>query len=383
VKGLAYVGLAAVAAVAAFLAGPLVRRQAEPPVPRGASLEQRFPVHTEAWKRAASEDLRWREKRGHAYSLKDRDESRPDDPRWKRLFAGRPKLRPLPGGCLYCHGGIPPQGFVGLATRSYFEARQFVSQPIGCLDCHDGQSVALRVTRPDFERPARSHQEMRVLVCAQCHTEYYFAPGTRQVTLPWSKGLKVEEIEAYYDAINFRDFEHAETGAALLEVRHPQFELYSQGVHARSGVACADCHMPWLRQGAVKISDHHVRRPLDDPRRSCLACHAFSAEEMKARAKAIQDRTTALLDRALAAIVELLDEARAGGGSEAARRLQRRAQFRADFVNADGSKGFHAPQEAARLLAEAIDYARQGQVAARRAARFGRRGAGHGAVPAQ
>ncbi|MCY5102924.1 ammonia-forming cytochrome c nitrite reductase subunit c552, partial [Salmonella enterica subsp. enterica serovar 1,4,[5],12:i:-] len=45
--------------------------------------------------------------------------------------------------------------------------------------------------------------------------------------------------------------------------------------------------------------------------------------------------------------------------------LQRKAQFRIDFVNAENSMGFHAPQEAARLLGEAIDYARQGQLAVR------------------
>lgn len=35
--------------------------------------------------------------------------------------------------------------------------------------------------------------------------------------------------------------------------------MYNQGMHARSGVACADCHMPYQRVGAQKISDHHVR----------------------------------------------------------------------------------------------------------------------------
>jgi nitrite reductase (cytochrome c-552) len=50
-----------------------------------------------------------------------------------------------------------------------------------------------------------------------------------------------------------------------------------------------------------------------------------------------------------------------------ARRLQRQAQFRIDFVEAENSTGFHAGQEAARILAEAIDFARQGQLALRKA----------------
>jgi nitrite reductase (cytochrome c-552) len=47
---------------------------------------------------------------------------------------------------------------------------------------------------------------------------------------------------------------------------------------------------------------------------------------------------------------------------QAARALQRKAQWRLDFVSAENSMGFHAPQEAARILAEAIDYARQGEL---------------------
>ncbi len=356
-KGLAYVGLGAVAAVAAFLAAPLVlRRQGQAPVPRGTSLEGRFPVHTEAWKRPAREEPRWREKRGHAYSLKDRHESYPDDPRWKRLFAGLPKLRPLPGGCLECHGALPQRGWAWLETTPYWEARPAVDRPIGCLDCHDDRTVALRLTRPAFPLTPRSHQELRAQVCGQCHAEYYFAPGSMRVTYPWSKGLRLDQIEAHYEAAGFSDWVHAETGAPLLKAQHPQFEMWSQGVHARSGVTCADCHMPLARRGAIKITDHFVRSPLENDARACLPCHSFPAEEMKARVKAIQERTTALLDRALAALVDLLDEGGAPG------RFQRQAQFRADFVSADGSKGFHAPQEAAGLLGEAIDYARQGQV---------------------
>ena len=48
----------------------------------------------------------------------------------------------------------------------------------------------------------------------------------------------------------------------------------------------------------------------------------------------------------------------------AARAMQRKAQWRVDFIAAENSMGFHAPQEAARVLAEAIDYARQGQLLA-------------------
>jgi len=330
--------------------------------------------------------LDYREERGHAYSLKDQDETE------------RTKQRPQPGSCLHCHASVIPayrklgggdvmKGFELLCPMPFAEARKLVTHPVVCVDCHDPATMAIRVTRPGFINGIKAlkkgqgvdnydpntmatRQEMRSFVCAQCHVEYYFAGDKKLVTYPWAKGLKVEEIEAYYDEVKFSDWVHAETGAGVLKAQHPEFELWSQGMHSRSGVACADCHMPYLRQGAVKISDHWVRSPLLNTERACLTCHPFPAEEMKARAEAIQERNAALLARAEDALVALIDDlkaARAAGVPqqklEAALRLQRRAQFRADFINAENSMGFHAPQEAARILAEAIDYARQGQLA--------------------
>jgi nitrite reductase (cytochrome c-552) len=331
----------------------------------------------------------YREERGHAYSLKDQDETE------------RTKQRPQPGSCLHCHasalpawrklgGGDIQKGFEAMCAMPFAEARKLVTHPVVCLDCHDPKSMALRVTRPGFLAGIRAfkqsqgtqnydpntmatRQEMRSFVCGQCHVEYYFAGPGKLLTYPWSKGLKVEEIEAYYDEAQFSDWKHAETGAGVLKAQHPEFEMWNQGIHARSGVACADCHMPYTRQGAIKISDHHVRSPLLNTERACLVCHPFSAAEMKARAETIQDRNVKLLARAEDALVALIDDikrAREKGAGDAqlseALKLQRRAQFRTDFVNAENSNGFHAPQEAARILGEAIDYARQGQLALRK-----------------
>src|SRR5262249_19758143 len=147
----------------------------------------------------------------------------------------------------------------------------------------------------------------------------------------------------------------------------PEFEMWNQGIHARSGVSCADCHMPYQREGAVKVSDHHVRSPLLNIARACQTCHRYPEEEIKARAEAIQKRNRALMDRAENALIELLDtvgearkQGKGGKALDEALRLHRKAQWRVDFVNAENSMGFHAPQEAARILGEAIDYARQG-----------------------
>ncbi len=66
-------------------------------------------------------------------------------------------------------------------------------------------------------------------------------------------------------------------------------------------------------------------------------------------------------------LIEAIEEAAQNGVTEEylgdARNLHRRAQWRLDWVNAENSMGFHAPQETARILGEAIDFARQGQVA--------------------
>jgi nitrite reductase (cytochrome c-552) len=332
-------------------------------------------------------ELEYNKARGHAWSLVDQDNTR------------RTRERPQPGSCLQCHSSILPayrqagagdvmKGFEVVSSMPFHDARKLVGHAIGCLECHDPATMQLRVTRPAFLRGIRAlkksqgvenydpntsatRQEMRTYVCAQCHVEYYFSGEHKIVTYPWANGLKVEQIESYYDQIGFSDWKHGETGAAVLKAQHPEFETYSQSVHARAGVACADCHMPFLRQGAMKVSDHHVRSPLENLDRACLTCHPVPAAEMKARIEEIQDRHAALLSRAEDALIALLDQvkvARAAGASdqalEAALKLQRRAQWRVDFVNAENSMGFHAPQESARTLAEAIDYARQGQIAA-------------------
>jgi nitrite reductase (cytochrome c-552) len=155
----------------------------------------------------------------------------------------------------------------------------------------------------------------------------------------------------------------------VLKAQHPEFELWNQGIHARSGVACADCHMPYRREGAVKISDHQVRSPMLQVNRSCQVCHRYAEDELRARVDTIQQRTMALVDRAENALVQMFDslkEAEAKGVDgprlQRARELHRQAQWRVDFVLSENSRGFHAPQEVARLLAEAIDFARQAQL---------------------
>jgi nitrite reductase (cytochrome c-552) len=330
----------------------------------------------------------FRKKRGHAYMLED------------QTYTRRVQEFRQPGTCLHCHGSVYVayrqagggdliKGFEIVNQKPYADARKLVTHPISCIDCHDPLSMQLRVTRPGFLEGIRAwkasqgvpgydvntmatRQEMRSYVCGQCHVEYYFKGDQKRLTYPWAKGLKVEEIYAYYEEAGFKDWSHAETGAPVLKAQHPEFEMWSQGIHARSGVACADCHMPYTRVGALKISDHHVRSPLLNVSHACQTCHRWPEQELRERAEAIQGRVVALRHRALDALVALVADLKAaqaaGLGEEelaTARRLQRRGQFYVDFVESENSNGFHAPQEAARILGEAIDDLRQGQLALR------------------
>jgi len=300
------------------------------------------------------------------------------------------------------------RGLDAIAKMPFEEATKLVDHPVTCLDCHDPKTMVLRVTKPAFIRgiaalaagtapvphllsiekwrkgdrsapydpnKLATRQEMRSMACGQCHVEYYCGPKTT-LFFPWNNGLKAEQIESYYDQYKFADghrfydWKHPKTGAEVLKAQHPEFETWSQGLHAKSGVSCADCHMPYVREGAIKVSDHHVRSPLLDISRSCQTCHRFPEEQIKANVLAIQDQHKALMERAEIALVHFIGEvekARSKGVNDVALaqvfELQRKAQWRVDFVNAENSMGFHAPQESARILGESIDYSRQGEVA--------------------
>src|ERR1051325_3089567 len=330
----------------------------------------------------------FREERGHAYMLDD------------QTYTERQIVARQPGTCLNCHAstyvaykklgdGDIVKGFEKMNQLPYFEARKLVDHPVTCLDCHDPKTMQLRITRPAFLEGMRAlkafegvkdydvnrdatRQEMRAFVCGQCHVEYYFKGPEKRLVFPWANGLRADEILAYYDREKFKDWTHAETGAPVLKAQHPEFEMWNQGIHARSGVACADCHMPYTRVGALKISDHHVRSPLLNVNRACQTCHRWSEDELKARVNTIQQRTFQLRNRAMDALVALIGDlkgARAAGRGDAAlataQDFQRKAQFLLDFVEAENSTGFHAPQEAARLLGESIDLTRKGQIAVR------------------
>lgn len=329
----------------------------------------------------------FREERGHAYMLEDQE------------FTERQNVVKQPGACLNCHAstyvlykklgsGDITKGFEEMNKIPYKEIVHSVKHPVSCIDCHDPSTMALRISRPAFMEGIRAfkasqgikeydvnkmatRQEMRSFVCGQCHVEYYFKGDDKRLVYPWKKGLKADQILAEYKENGHKDWIHAMTGAPVLKAQHPEFEMFNQGIHARSGVACVDCHMPYQRVGAMKITDHQVQSPVLNINKACQTCHNVPEKELKARVETIQDRHMELRNIAFDALVDYINDLKdfkevdltktPNATLAEARDLQKQAQFLFDFVEAENSSGFHAPQESARVLGISIDKVRKGQ----------------------
>lgn len=330
----------------------------------------------------------FREERGHAHMLDD------------QIYTKRQEAASQPGACLNCHAstyttmmklgnGDLVKGFHEMNKMPYHEALKNVKHPVSCIDCHDSKSMEIRITRPAFMEGIKefkktqgiqnydvnkmaTRQEMRSFVCAQCHVEYYFKGPEKTLTFPWSNGLRADQIFKYYQQNGHKDWLHAETGAPVLKAQHPEFEMWNQGVHAKSGVSCVDCHMPYQRVGAMKITNHQVQSPMLNINKACQTCHHTPESELKEKVETIQTRHLEMRNRAMDALVALINDIKSAKQkkvSEAkikkAQEAQREAQFLVDFIEAENSSGFHAPQEAARLIVQAMDKIREGQLALR------------------
>lgn len=329
----------------------------------------------------------YRELRGHAYMLHD------------QRVTERVQQFDQPGACLNCHAsthvlmqdlgdGDVMAGFDVMNAMDYDEVTQLVDHPIACIDCHDPDTMQLRITRPAFMEgiaALKEHEEgikdydvnrdatpmeMRSFVCGQCHVEYYFKGEEKTLTFPWAMGTNIDDQLAYYDEDGHVDWVHEDTGGEMLKAQHPEFELFREGVHAAAGVTCADCHMPYQREGAMKISDHQVRSPMTNINNACLTCHSTSEDEMRERVETIQARHLHARDVAQDALTELIadiTEARENGATDdelaEAWEYQRKASFYIDWIVSENSLGFHASQESQRVLLDATDAARKGQLA--------------------
>lgn len=335
---------------------------------------ERYPVLKRLWAGYAF-SVEYNEERGHFYALTDQKRTRRQD------------AVSQPAACANCHAAEAPQLIAQMSWEKfnhtpYKEISGTLHYGSSCADCHDPQTMELRITRSAFlnamtlrgiDLTQATRQEMRTYVCAQCHVEYYFQGENKLLTFPWSNGTTIDGIDKYYADSGFKDFVNKETGAPMLKIQHPEFEMYTSSIHYKSGVACADCHMPYQREGAIKVSDHWVRSPLTNVRASCGQCHKQDDEALKQRIVDIQETTAKLLRRtedALASAMDSIVAAKNAGTPDEqlapSRDLIRRAQMRWDFVFSENSTGFHSPQESARILGEAIDYARQAQLEAQK-----------------
>ncbi len=291
-----------------------------------------------------------------------------------------PAERTQPGTCWTCKSPDVPRLMAKMGPAEFYhktwaELGPEVTHAIGCADCHNPEDMTLRISRPALEEALNrkgkdlkeaKHQEMRSLVCAQCHVEYYFKGDGKYLTFPWDKGTTVDKIEEYYDSIDFTDWVHAISKTPMLKAQHPDYELFLTGIHAQRGVSCADCHMPYKSEGGVKFSDHQVRSPLANINASCQNCHRESEATLTQNVYERQTKIQELRLRAEDLLVKTHFEAKKSwelGASDAEMKPAltqiRHAQWRWDFAVAGHGSSFHAPLEVARILAGSIDLAQE------------------------
>ncbi|HYF75549.1 MAG TPA: ammonia-forming cytochrome c nitrite reductase subunit c552 [Symbiobacteriaceae bacterium] len=357
-----------------------------PPALKYASSEKKksrleqFPYMTTLWNGYAFAK-EYNEARGHVYTNEE--------------LLGGPTTTPIKRvsaatnlTCMYCKSAEVPQ-LLEKMGNSFFNTKllegdnkAMFKHPISCSDCHNPETMELRITRPALtEALARqgkdvkqaTRQEMRSLVCAQCHVEYFFNPKDNlRVTFPWDKGFEPENMYAYYQEQAFSDWKHPQTEGNMLKAQHPEYEMFQGSAHQKAGLSCADCHMPYMKEGNTKISSHWWTSPMRTFEQSCGTCHKQSEQEMGERILHTQDRVKEALDRAgeaNKAAILAIEKAKGAAGVDTkvldeARALHREAQFYWDLASAENSMGFHNPQKFLETLADAIDLARQAELKA-------------------
>jgi len=322
--------------------------------------------------------------KGHAWAISDIHET---------LRTGAPMQEgegPMPSTCWTCKSTDVPRlmnemGVAEFYSHKWSDFGSEVINPIGCADCHNPETMKLTITRPAlieaFEAMgkdinAASHQEMRSLVCAQCHVEYYFdksKPGKEKanyLTFPWKDGMTVEAMEAYYDNAQFADWTHPLSKTPMLKAQHPDYEVYKTGVHAKRGVSCADCHMPYQTEGGQKFTNHHIGSPLSNVENSCFVCHrekvADLVSDVYERQRKIKEGTQKLQRLIAKAHIEAAKAWELGATEEQMQPIQngiRHAQWRWDYAVASHGAAFHSPLEVSRIVTSATDIIQETRIA--------------------
>lgn len=319
------------------------------------------------------------EDRGHIYAVGDLLNSKRIGPASK-------------GACITCKTPYIEQFYQesgwGYANKPLAELLEKSKHPVSCGNCHDSATMNLRVINPAFiEAQARkgidmskaTREEMRTYVCAQCHSEYYMEPGTNKVIFPWDKGVKPEEMYDYYaEKPNkfVQDWQHPDSKAPMLKAQHPDYETFSTGTHAKAGVTCADCHMPYMRKDGQKYTSHFITSPLKTLEASCSSCHTQGTAWLSERVKTIQDQTWQLQHTAGLTVAKAHEAIKKASEMPnvnqdeltKARELVRHAQWLWDIVAAENSMGFHNPDQIMTTLGQANELGHQAVETANRAA---------------
>ncbi|GIM49532.1 ammonia-forming cytochrome c nitrite reductase [Capnocytophaga stomatis] len=289
---------------------------------------------------------------------------------------------PQPGTCWTCKSPDVPRVMNKIGIENYYKGHwddlgSEVVNPIGCANCHDPKTMNLTIAQPAlieaFNRQGKditkaTHQEMRSLVCAQCHVEYYFKGDTKYLTFPWDEGKKVEDIEKFYDNVAWTDFVHKVSRAPILKAQHPDYEIFQLGIHAQRGVSCSDCHMPYKTEGGVKYTDHHISSPLRNVNASCQVCHRQPEDELIKNVYERQDYVFTLRNRLEKQLAKVHFQAKFlwdNGATEEQMKpildLIRKSQWRWDFITASHGAAFHAPIESQKVLGDGMFFAMQAE----------------------
>lgn len=316
--------------------------------------------------------------RGHMHAIDDMRHS---------LRVGAPMTPtegPQPATCWTCKSPDVPRMMEALGVDSFYNNKwaafgDEIVNPIGCADCHEPENMNLHISRPSLvdgfaamgkDISKATPQEMRSLVCAQCHVEYFFKGEGKHLTFPWDKGFTVEEMEAYYDEAGYYDYIHKLSKAPILKAQHPDYEIAQMGIHGQRGVSCADCHMPYKSEGGIKYSDHHIQSPLAMIDRTCQVCHRESEEslrnnvyERQRKANETRNRLETELARAHLEAQYAWEKGATEDQMKETLQLIRQAQWRWDFGVASHGASFHAPQETQRILSHGLDKALQARMA--------------------
>ncbi len=318
--------------------------------------------------------------RGHLYAIEDNRNT---------LRTGGPvdgKTGPMPTACWTCKSPdvvrmMDKDGDMDYYTGKWAKYGSDIINPIGCVDCHNTETMELEVKRKflgkaldeegSLKMKDATHQDMRTLVCAQCHVEYYFdkIPNPKGgkagvVTLPWSKGQSVEDMEEYYDEREFKDWTHKISKTPMLKAQHPGYEMWKTGAHGKNGVSCADCHMPYKQEGGIKYTDHKIGNPLENMEQSCMNCHRVSEESLISNLALKKKRKDELHEKAMKQLASAHLEAgkawELGANKEEMDPILkdiRHSQWRWDYAVASHASFFHAPEETLRVLGTSLEKA--------------------------